>query len=618
MAEKVASLYAEISGDTSKLDASLKSTRNNITDFGDTLKTAGKAMLLALGGWEIARTSIRLFGDAVKYVLAQSAESETAQVRLAAVVKASGEAAGLSVGALNDMAGALSNLSSIDDEVINGAQAILLTFRNIGREAFGPAMQAALDLGAVMGTDLNSAVLMLGKALNDPAEGLTALRRAGVSFNEEQRKVIQSMVDTGDTAGAQKLILEEMNKEFGGAAQANAYSYAGSLDAVKISSGNLAAALGEGAIPGLTVTNALIKDGLDGLVDYVAMQNLGTRAARGDVIAQKELNQAVMDAQNGVSTITPTWGKYTDALIKNGRIQTDIKREEAGFIPLFPELAAGVKLTGGEFVKLTEAELYAIGGSEALETTIGSLADKLDAAAAAAGHAMKNIMNIGNANPNFMSTLGGDIKNIEWMQAGGADIQSMRDQLMQLGNAGGIPLDALQDSLRDLAVLSGQTMIDMGSKSRDVAKALSEELGVSIKDANNMLKDTSTSLRGIMGRYNVYIDIWKFIHTINVGASMQLGRTNAATGADEMYTFDPKDNFTNSLITTTPGGATGASFIVPAGYNGDNYPIQAKTGEKVDIKPAGQPEVGLEELLAAIRAMPSQIARSVRDTVLLA
>lgn len=69
--------------------------------------------------------------------------------------------------------------------------------------------------------------------------------------------------------------------------------------------------------------------------------------------------------------------------------------------------------------------------------------------------------------------------------------------------------------------------------------------------------------------------------------------------------------------TTKRGHATGASFTVPAGYN-DNYPILAKTGEQVDIKPAGQPQAGIEELIVAIRSMPSQISRAVRDAVLTA
>ena len=69
--------------------------------------------------------------------------------------------------------------------------------------------------------------------------------------------------------------------------------------------------------------------------------------------------------------------------------------------------------------------------------------------------------------------------------------------------------------------------------------------------------------------------------------------------------------------TTKRGHATGASFTVPAGYN-DNFPIMAKTGERVDIQPAGQPQAGADELISAIKALPSQISRSVRDAMLTA
>ncbi len=83
------------------------------------------------------------------------------------------------------MASEFSVKFAIDDGELLEASNVLLTFKNVGKEAFGPAIEQAANLGAVLGTDLNSASVMLGKALNDPIAGITALGKAGVGFTAD-------------------------------------------------------------------------------------------------------------------------------------------------------------------------------------------------------------------------------------------------------------------------------------------------------------------------------------------------------------------------------------------------------------------------------------------------
>jgi hypothetical protein len=56
----------------------------------------------------------------------------------------------------------------------------------------------------------------LGKALNDPIKGVTALQRVGVSFTKGQKDQIKSLEESGHHMQAQKVILRELNKEFVG------------------------------------------------------------------------------------------------------------------------------------------------------------------------------------------------------------------------------------------------------------------------------------------------------------------------------------------------------------------------------------------------------------------
>ena len=109
-----------------------------------------------------------------------------------------------------------------DEEILKGATATLLTFTKISGEQFDEAQKVVLDLSTAMGTDLQSASLQVGKALNDPILGVTALARSGIQFTQQQKDVIKSLAETGKVAEAQKLILEELNTQFGGQAEAAA------------------------------------------------------------------------------------------------------------------------------------------------------------------------------------------------------------------------------------------------------------------------------------------------------------------------------------------------------------------------------------------------------------
>ena len=117
---------------------------------------------------------------------------------------------------------------AVDAEVIKGTQAKLLTFAELAATAddaggaFDRATIAAIDLAAAgFGTAETNAV-QLGKALQDPVKGIGALGRAGVTFTEEQKELIRTMVESGDILGAQEIVLGAIESQVGGTAEATA------------------------------------------------------------------------------------------------------------------------------------------------------------------------------------------------------------------------------------------------------------------------------------------------------------------------------------------------------------------------------------------------------------
>lgn len=149
------------------------------------------------------------------------ARQDEALRQLGARVKATDNAAGFSVKNLAAMATALSQLSTASDQAIQEMQGILLTFTEIRGPQFKAAQTAILDLSTAMGLSLPSAATLLGRALEDPIEGISALSESGVRFTKEQAKVIEQLVATGRVADAQNLILAEFERRMGGAAKAS-------------------------------------------------------------------------------------------------------------------------------------------------------------------------------------------------------------------------------------------------------------------------------------------------------------------------------------------------------------------------------------------------------------
>lgn len=176
-------------------------------------------------------------------------EAEELQAKLVSSFDSMGAAAWTSVDALNANAAALQSLTTFDDEAITDFQSVMLTFGNVTGDVFTDATRLGLDMSAKLGTDLQSTAIQLGKALNDPVKGITALTRAGVSFSAEQKEQIKAMSAAGDMAGAQAVIMGELERQFGGTAEAMALTGQGQAKQAMNALSNLGESFGTVLIP---------------------------------------------------------------------------------------------------------------------------------------------------------------------------------------------------------------------------------------------------------------------------------------------------------------------------------------------------------------------------------
>lgn len=238
--------------------AAFDSAKQKTEGFGASMKRVGEIA----GGFFAANVADKALGAVVDFAggaIDAAKESAAVNAQLEAVLKSTGQAAGVTADMARDLAGALEKTSLFEDEAVLAGENLLLTFTNIGKDVFPTATQAIVDMSQSLGQDMKSSAIQVGKALNDPIAGITALTRVGVSFTEEQKEQIKAMVEAGDVAGAQKLILAELNKEFGGSAKA-ASDAAGASERLKDRQNELSEQIGAKLLPvQLAISEAKLK-----------------------------------------------------------------------------------------------------------------------------------------------------------------------------------------------------------------------------------------------------------------------------------------------------------------------------------------------------------------------
>jgi hypothetical protein len=229
--------------------AKLKGSLGGLSGFGSALFGG------IFGGATVA--SVSALQPAISGVVSEYQESVKVGAQTNAVIKSTGGVANVTAGHLENLSTKLSEKIGVDDEAIQSAGNLLLTFTGVrnelgkGNNIYDQAVRLSRDLAVAMKTDGKTAALQLGKALNDPVKGITRLTRAGVTFNQQQIDQIKWLSSVGDKLGAQKIILGEVQKEFGGSAAAQATW----LDKLKVKFANWQEGLGrwtaETAIPWL-------------------------------------------------------------------------------------------------------------------------------------------------------------------------------------------------------------------------------------------------------------------------------------------------------------------------------------------------------------------------------
>ncbi len=214
---KLAARQIEVTKQTKKAGAATDSynermTKNgrNVAGLEGAFGRFGKKMSQMRSQLLIVAFALGVVGKVIGALHKAVSEFQVAQGKLNGVIASTGAAAGKTSTQLADMANSIQVSMGISNTKVMEMQGRLLTFTSVVGKQFDKTSKIIVDMSSVLGTDLNSATIQVGKALNDPIKGLTALSRVGVSFTNQQKEQIKTLQESGNIIGAQNVILNEL------------------------------------------------------------------------------------------------------------------------------------------------------------------------------------------------------------------------------------------------------------------------------------------------------------------------------------------------------------------------------------------------------------------------
>jgi hypothetical protein len=269
-----------------------------LNQVGDKAESVGSKMTKAFAGLALGAGLLSFAKDAVQSL----SRIEKINAQSAQTIKSTGGAANVSAQHVEDLALSIESLTATEAESVQEGANLLLTFTNIkneagqGNDVFDQATQTLTDMSRALGTDVSASAIQLGKALNDPIKGVSALSKVGVSFTADQKNLIKTLVESGDVMGAQKIILGELNKEFGGSGAAYAQTAAGQWDMFNDALGDFGMQVVSTVMPAL---QDLVSFGTTG-IGWISELPGGVQLAIGAFLTFLAFGPKIMSMMSGI------------------------------------------------------------------------------------------------------------------------------------------------------------------------------------------------------------------------------------------------------------------------------------------------------------------------------
>lgn len=471
--------------------ADLKKVGDDISNLQSKAETGNASFGKLAGAFAVgslaasaASTAFRFVRDGLADCVNQAAEWERGQAQLNAVLTSTQGVAGVTADMANQLAESLSKVTTYTDDEILSAENLALTFTNISSKVFPDATQAILDVSTAMGGDLKGATVQIGKALNDPILGITALTRVGVNFDDQTKKQIKTLVESGKTMDAQKIILAELSKEFGGSAAAAANTYAGRMKMMDNRMGEVKETIGRAMLPGLESLTGGFGEVLTSIEGAIGGAGAFSKVFYG-------LAQVVKGVLFSVVAFIKIIAAFATVMFDTGKVVTTFAKDAIGNLQKFAQIGKEV------FKALSQAMTGDFSGAaETVKEAFKFDFSATQSAFAGVGKSAEGLMNgafkdLGNAGAAFQESV---------VQQGFKPVTiASAETANALNKLGGVAKATGSAAKNDLAEKFKQAMKDMKQLSVDTGEKIKETFKDFTKTAADQLDAYNEKVKAING-----------------------------------------------------------------------------------------------------------------------
>ena len=580
----LARLVVHLVGDITDYQASLKTAENDAGGFAARiaggLSTIGGGVVTAIGiATGAALTGI---GFLAKGAIAEAINAEEVQTQVNAALANTGAITGVTSKMIDDLANHWQSLTRFEDENVKAGGAVIAGFKQINSDVFPDALRLSLDLATKWKTDVPSAATIFAKALADPGVGLLKLKTAGVVFTDQEEAMITAMQKAGNTAGAQAIMIDVVNKAVGGSAEAAGKTAAGTWDRLRNIWANVLEVLGTGLLP--TITNVG-----QALAEYLAKPEtqafIGMLAEKIAEFAQSVVAwfpQVVQWFQQGFGWLSQNQGMIVAALAAIGTAVIAFAISAAAalwaaVLPLLPAIAVMLLVAGVAYL------IY-----QAWTTNWGGIQEKTAAVIAWLTAAFQNVVAVIAAiwnNPIIQLTVQTVLTNIKLIvgafQAAFAGDWTRFGEMLRMAwdNAWrmiGILLKTAIDNFRK---------IDWGAVGTSILQGIANGILAGIKIITNAAvsaaKAALAAAKGFLGIHSP-----SSVFEMEVGYQMAAGAARGWQGGLNKMMPGMVNGLMPAGISPGGGGAVGGitlQIINPTFFGTDQYEVARVMEPAVDL-----------------------------------
>lgn len=629
----IGQMYVDVQARLDKYESDLRRIEGKNNEAATRMSNAFKRIGTAVFAGASAAATMNFLKGAVQ----ESIEASKAMAKVEQVVRQTGGSAGYSAEQLKNMATSLESIVAVDaDQILNDITLQLQTFGNVSGDVFERAHKSALDLSATLGSDLKSQSIQLGKALDDPLKGITALRKAGVMFSEVQMKNIEKLVKAGQLAKAQALILDEIDSKYGGQAKAQADATKG-VQSATVAWGNMKEEVGNLFGPLLSSWLPEATKGIKGLTMLLNGTSSELGASSGKDVRKKFYYETI---QQGKGESNEDFKKRieNEKTITKGKIDAQKKIADASLIgnsngksaPEYRTAMSMVQAYTEQLNVLKEIDKWKNPVKKTVVSTPLSdeeikaqqeLADKKKEALDKYYEAVKfydktyfdyRVGKIQEEAELQKKLLGKKFDSTKFIETEVAKVRDENNEFIyqreqeikdkDLSKTLTYEQVKYQEKLRSMKGISEETIARLLLEKdfrMDIEREIeqqringTQEILNSVQQIQNQLGVSGDSfvswlIRGLQ----VMMQIKNISNSLGKeggsGAGGMLGIFSTVLGFIGMANGGTVTNI-GGRITTAPQFADGASnFIVPSGYPNDSYPMFVQSGERVNVERAG-------------------------------